>query len=130
VITIAFLAGFHATGGPATAAAVAQDGPALARLMRFMAVVKMGMALCATAALLWRLGAAVTLPRFGAYAITAGAMAAGPGLIWGMVHVALGALLLHGGLIAILVLLWRDPAVGRRLAEMVAARRISRLQTQ
>ena len=50
-------------------------------------------------------------------------MAAGPGLIWGMVHLRLGALLLHGGLIALVVLLWRDGATSQRLAELVAARR-------
>jgi hypothetical protein len=120
VITIAFLAGCHFTGGPAAAA---HAGPALARLLRFMAVVKAGIALAACAAVLWRLGAAITLPWFTAYAVSAAAMAAGPGLIWGMAHVAPGALLLHGGLIATVLLVWRDPAVASRLAHMVAAKR-------
>ncbi len=39
-------------------------------------------------------------------------MAAGPVLIWEMVHVRLGVLLLHSGLLAGGLLLWRDPAVG------------------
>jgi hypothetical protein len=40
-----------------------------------------------------------------------------------MVHVALGALLLHGGLIGTILLFWRDKAVGSRLAALVAVRR-------
>ena len=34
-----------------------------------------------------------------------------------------GALLLHAGLFAALILLWRDPATGARLGTMIAARR-------
>jgi hypothetical protein len=57
-------------------------------------------------------------------------MAAGPGLIWQMAYVRTGALLLHAGLFAALILLWRDPAMGARLGAMVAARRaaINRLE--
>jgi hypothetical protein len=40
-----------------------------------------------------------------------------------MVHVALGAFFLHAGLIACVVLLWRDPEVSARLAVLVATRR-------
>ncbi len=120
VMTIAFLAGCHFNGGPAAAA---HAGDALTRLLRFMAVVKAGIALAACAAMLWRLGAAITLPWFTAYAVSAAAMAAGPGLIWGMVHVGLGAMLLHGGLIGTILLFWQDKAVGDRLAAVVAARR-------
>jgi hypothetical protein len=58
-----------------------------------------------------------------AYAAAAAAMAAGPGMIWSLAHVAIGALLLHAGLLAGLVALWRDPAVGRRIAGLVAKRR-------
>jgi hypothetical protein len=42
-----------------------------------------------------------------------------------MSHVSLGALLLHGGLVAALLLLWRDPAVGMRLSVLVANRRVA-----
>jgi hypothetical protein len=125
VVTAALAAGYLATGGAATAAAVAHDGAALTRLMRFMAALKGGLALGAAAAVVWRLGAAVTVPWFAAYALACGAMAAGPGLIWGMAHVGLGALLLHGGLLASILLLWRDPVVGNRLAALVDARRVA-----
>jgi hypothetical protein len=125
IIATALLAGFFATGGPATTAAVGHDGAALTRLMRFMAVLKAALAVGATVAVLWRLGAAITLPWFGAYALAAAGMAAGPGLIWGMVHVGTGALLLHGGLFASILLLWRDPVVGERLGALVTARRMA-----
>jgi hypothetical protein len=123
IIAAALIAGFTATGFIATATAIAHDGAALTRLMRFMAALKGGIALAAAAAVLWRLNAAISLPWFAAYALACGAMSAGPGLIWGMAHVGLGALLLHGGLFATILLFWRDPAVSRRLAEILAARR-------
>jgi hypothetical protein len=123
LITAAFIAGFLVTGTEATTLAIGRDGADLTRLMRFLAAIKGVMALAASAAVLWRLGVAISLPLFAAYAVTCAAMAAGPGLIWSMSHVALGALLLHGGLFATVLLLWNDPAVGARLADMVAARR-------
>jgi hypothetical protein len=65
----------------------------------------------------------VTLAWWAAYALACAGMAAGPGLIWQMASVRAGALTLHVGLLAGLILLWRDPAVGARLAIIVAARR-------
>ncbi len=50
-------------------------------------------------------------------------MAAGPVLIWDMAHIRSGALLLHAGLLAGGLLLWRDPVVGARLGAIVARRR-------
>jgi hypothetical protein len=78
--------------------------------------------MAASAAVLWRLGAAISLPGFVAYAVTCALMAAGPGLIWGMAHIGLGALLLHGGLFATILLIWFDPAVSARLAGILATR--------
>ena len=123
IIAAAFIAGFLATGTAATNLAISHDGAALTRLMRFMALIKGVMAVAACAAVLWRLGTAISTPWFAAYAVTCVSMAAGPGLIWSMAHVGLGALLLHGGLFATIILVWRDPAVGARLAAIVAARR-------
>ena len=114
-----------AAGGlavPGNGAAALLD-PELTRLLRAMAALKALAAAGAIAAVLWRLGAPVTLLRFAGYVLACAAMAAGPGLIWQMAHVAGGALLLHGGLLAAIVLLWRDPAVGARLAERLTARR-------
>jgi len=49
-------------------------------------------------------------------------MVAGPGLIWPMAYVHTGMLLLHAGLHAALILLWRDPAMAAQPGAMVAAR--------
>ena len=123
VVAGAALAGYLATTPHAAVLAASHDGAALTRLMRFMAAVKMLLAAAALAAVVWRLGAPVSLAWYGAYAAAAAAMAAGPGLIWGMVHVGAGALALHGGLLASVLLLWRDPETPRMLAAAVARRR-------
>ncbi len=122
VVGIAGVAGF-ATAATQGSQAASYADPDLARLLRAMALLKALIASGAVAAMLWRLGGPVTLPRLAAYAAAGAAMAAGPGLIWSLTHLGAGALLLHGGLLAGVLLLWRDPEVSRRLAEMVAARR-------
>jgi hypothetical protein len=101
-------------------------GSDLTNLLRFMAALKAVLAVGALAGVFWRLAAPATLSRLAVYAIASGAMAAGPGLIWGMDHVALGALLLHGGLVASIVLLWRDPASASLLSKAVTYRARSR----
>lgn len=105
-----------------TPEAAAGAGADLTNLLRFMAALKGAMALAAFSVVLWRLGEPVTSGRLGVYAIVSGLMAAGPPLIWGIDRVGLGALLLHGGLLASVVLLWRDPATSARLKRAVAAR--------
>lgn len=115
--------GLLATGTAAASHAEAAAGADFTRLLRGMALIKMALCAAAVAGVGWRLGAAVLLPWLAAYVGLAFAMAAGPGLIWDMVHVRLGALLLHGGLFASLVLLWRDPVAAARLEAMVATRR-------
>ena len=122
VVGVAGVAGF-ATAAAQGAQASAYADPDLARLLRAMAVLKALIASAAVSAVLWRLRTPVTLPRLAAYALAGAAMAAGPGLIWRMTHLGAGALLLHGGLLACALLLWRDPEVSRRLTEIVAARR-------
>ena len=116
-------AGLLITAAPAQEAAVATAGADLTRLLRAMAAIKALMAAAAVAAVFWRAAVPMGVARLGACAAACAAMAAGPGLIWTMAHVGLGALLLHGGLVAAIVLLWRDPAVSARLAEIVKARR-------
>jgi hypothetical protein len=88
-----------------------------------MAALKVVLAAPVVAAVLWRLGAPVSPWRLLAYGLAGAAMAAGPGLIWSLAQVGLGALLLHGGLLGALILLWRDGAVRDRLSGAVAARR-------
>jgi hypothetical protein len=96
--------------------------------MRFMAALKALLAVGAAGAVVWRLGAPARAGRFAAYAVAGAAMAAGPGLIWGMSHVVAGSILLHGGLLATVVLLWRDPGTAAWLEGLIAARRLRRLQ--
>jgi hypothetical protein len=103
--------------------AMALAGADLTHLLRAMALLKVAMAAGMAAAVLWRFGSPVTLAWWAAYALACAGMAAGPGLIWQMAYVRTGALLLHAGLFAALILLWRDPATAARLGTMVAARR-------
>jgi hypothetical protein len=123
VIAAAAAAGALGVASPASSLAVAHAGTELTRLLRFMAVLKAGIAVAAGAAVFWRLGAGVTLPWFAAYAAACAAMAAGPGVIWAMVHVGLGAVLLHGGLLAVILLLWRDSGTAGRLQAILLLRR-------
>ncbi len=115
-------AGFMATDAQTVARAVAFD-PELAWLLRAMAVLKMSAAAAATAGIAWRLGSPAKPAWLAGYALALAATWAGPGLIWDMAHLRLGALLLHGGLAGALVLLWRDPVAGARLGAIIDARR-------
>lgn len=121
-IAVGASTGVVATAQVATAHAVAAAGPDLTRLLRGMALIKMLIAGLVGAAVLWRLADPVGAFRLAGYAASCAAMAAGPGLIWDMCHVAAGAILLHGGLFAAILLLWRDPATGALLANAVTAR--------
>ena len=85
-------------------------GSDLVVLMRFMAGVKAAMALGAVALVWWRMGAPVGRGTAAAYVAASALMAAGPGLIWDMRHVGLGAMAVHGGLSALLVVGWLDRA--------------------
>ena len=123
LVVLAAVAGFAATGTPAASAASANAGPELTHLLRAMALLKTLFAAAVIGATLWRLAAPVTWPRLSAYAAGCASMAAGPGLIWGLAHVQAGAVLLHGGLLATALLLWRDPATASRLNTAIAARR-------
>ena len=127
VLTGAILAGLTlaalATSAEEAARAAQTAGPELTRLLRAMAGLKLMFAAGLLAAAYWRLAVPASPWRLASYAVAAAAMAAGPVLIWEMAHVRLGALLLHGGLLAGALLLWRDPAVGARLGVIMARRR-------
>lgn len=94
----------------------------LTRLLRGMALLKALMASFVVAGVFWRLERPASPMRFASYAVTCGLMASGPGLIWGMDHVRIGALLLHAGFACSLMMLWRDPAVSTRLSALLRAR--------
>ncbi len=123
LVAAAAVAGFAATSTQAASATGASAGSELTYLLRAMALLKTLFAGAATGAVLWRLAVPVTWPRLGAYAAGCAAMAASPGLIWSMAHVQAGAVLLHGGLFATVIILWRDPATANRMNAAVAARR-------
>ncbi len=123
VVVVAAIAGVAGPDRAASAQAVAAAGPDLVRLLRAMAAIKLLLAGLAGAVVYWRLGAGVGAARLAAYLAAGGAMAAGPGLIWTLTDVAAGAVLLHGGLLATILLLCRDPAMAARLEGVIAARR-------
>ena len=118
-LTAGLVAGFVA----GHAGALPSEDVDLARLLRAMAALKLLFVAAASAAMLWRMQAPIRPVPLALYALSAFAMAAGPGLIWTLAHVALGAALLHLGLFASVLLLWRDEAVGRLLAAAIARRR-------
>ena len=122
-VCAAAVAGFVVTGAAARAQAMTATGVELANLLRAMAAIKALMAGFAALAILWRLGSPATAPWLAGYLIACATMTAGVGLIWDLVHIVPGAFLLHAGLIAAIVLVWRDPEVRRRIAALVAARR-------
>ncbi len=130
VVALAFvaaaLAGFLATDGGTAAHAVEHAGGDLTRLLRAMAAIKAAMAVGVMAAVVWRLSTPAPTPWLVGYTFAGAVMASGPGLIWDMAYLGTGALLLHGGLAACAILLWKDPAVGSRLAAMIATRRAAR----
>jgi hypothetical protein len=126
VIALAFAGGLLATPSADTTRLIASDGGAWASLLRAMAALKLLFAAAASAAVLWRLGAPISALGWTGYALAAAATWAGPGLIWGLAHIPLGAALLHGGLIATALLLWRDPTTRVRLSDVVALRRRGR----
>jgi hypothetical protein len=126
VIVLAFAGGMLATDSAKTARLIAGAGGDWANLLRAMAALKMLFAVATSAVVLWRLGAPISATRWSGYALATAAAWAGPGLIWGLAHILLGAVLLHVGLIATAVLVWLDPAIRARLSEMVARRAVLR----
>ncbi len=108
-LVLAGLVGVWFTSHAATARAVADAGPELTRLLRAMALLKLVIAAAGTAFVTWRLRFPANRALTAAYLASLAAMAAGPGLIWAMAHVVPGAVLLHAGLAALIILFWRDP---------------------
>ena len=119
----AAVSGSMANDAATAARATAIAGSDLTTLLRAMAVIKALMGAGVGAAVFWRLSLPVSAARLGLYSAGCASMAAGPILIWNMAEVAQGAVLLHVGLAMSLILLWRDPAVGRRLSDLIALRR-------
>jgi len=117
VVAVAAIAGFVATGEDASRRAVEAAGPELAHLLRMMAGLKVVLALGVVSLVDWRLRLPVSPGVAAAYLVGAGLVAVGPGLLWGLSHVALGAVLLHGGFALLLVLGCTDGGVRSRFAQ-------------
>ena len=82
--------------------------PELARVLRFMAAVKGGMALVALALVGLRLGAPVMPSRGLGYLLAAAGAAAAPTLIWQLTWIGPAALLFYASVGTLVVLGWRD----------------------
>ncbi len=109
ILIAAALSGLLATPHAATAHAVRDAGAELTNLLRAMALLKLAIVGGAAWLLVWRLKHPASPALTTAYLASLAAVAAGPGLIWGNVHVIAGAALLHAGLASLLVSFWRDP---------------------
>lgn len=111
--------GFLAIDQEAAKVAVSRADPDLVRLLRAMTLIKALLVVGAASGLTWRLVAPITGGRLTAYLAATAAMSVGLGPIWQMTHVLLGAMLLHSGLLLLIVMLWRDPAVAELLARRI-----------
>lgn len=93
--------------GIATGSEIGTDGE-LARLIRFMALVKAGIMLAAAGLVAWRFGFEISDRLAVGYVVAISLMALSPGLIWNMGSLILASALFHSGLLLGLVLAARD----------------------
>jgi hypothetical protein len=82
--------------------------PALARLLRAMAVIKGVLALAAALAAWWRFGWRVSPGVSIAYLAAASALSGAAMLIWQLTWIPFAAVLFHAALIGLLLAAWRD----------------------
>ncbi len=108
IACVSAVLGFLATSPAATNAAVHAAGRDLEMLLRFMAVVKAGFALGLVSLAAWRLSFPASPGIATAYLTACALMPAGAGLIWGLSHVVIGALLFHSGMILLIAVGWVD----------------------
>ena len=106
---LAVAAGLAIGHQPAAHGAAPTDAD-LARLLRFMALIKAALAVLAVGLVYWRLRHPASPRLATAYVGALALMAAGPGLIWSMTHIIAGAVLFHAGLLGFLALGWTDDA--------------------
>ena len=82
--------------------------PALARMLRGMALVKAALTLAVLGLLFWRLGHPLSSRAAAVYLVGTWGMAAASALIWQLSMLPLAAAAFHAGMIALLVAAWRD----------------------
>ena len=88
--------------------AYVQDDPALARLLRGMAVIKAVIAIAAAGAVFWRVGLPVSRVVAASYVMAVWVTAGAAMLIWQLSHLPLAAALFHVGALSVLLVGWRD----------------------
>jgi hypothetical protein len=90
--------------------------PALARLLRGMALIKGMIAIAALAAVFWRLAWPVSKSAAAAYLVSSWAVAGSTMLIWQLSYIVPAALLFHAAALSLLLVGWRDGAPRRYAA--------------
>ena len=82
--------------------------PALARLLRGMALIKGLIAMAAVAAVFWRLARPVSWIAGAAYLVGCWALAGATLMIWQLSHIIVAALMFHAAAVALALVSWRD----------------------
>jgi hypothetical protein len=82
--------------------------PALARLLRCMALIKGLLVVCAVAAVLWRCGWPVSRPVAAAYAGGCWMLAGSTMMIWQLSMIPVSAVLFHAAAFGLLLVGWRE----------------------
>jgi hypothetical protein len=82
--------------------------PALARLLRGMALIKGMIALAAVSAVFWRLTWSVSKPVAASYLIASWAITGSTMLIWQLSYIVPAALLFHAAALSLLLVSWRE----------------------
>jgi hypothetical protein len=85
-----------------------QADPALAHLLRAMALIKGLIVVGALAAALWRYGWPITAPVGVGYAAGVAVLAGSTTMVWELTLIPPAALMFHGALVGIVCLGWRD----------------------
>ena len=85
-----------------------QADPALARLLRGMALIKAAIACAAVAAVYWRFGWAVSRGAAAVYLLSSATLTGSTMLIWQLSCIIPAALLFHAAAISLLVVGWRE----------------------
>ncbi len=85
-----------------------QADPALAHVLRAMALIKGLIVVGALAAALWRYGWPITAPVGVGYAAGVAVLAGSTTMVWELTLIPLAALMFHGALAGIVWLGWRD----------------------
>jgi hypothetical protein len=82
--------------------------PALARLLRAMALIKGMIAVAAVGAVFWRLAWPVSKIGAATYLISSWVLAGSTMLIWQLSYIVPAALLFHGAALSLLLVTWRE----------------------